>query len=302
MEDLIKNEDLIIVKQLPVIEDRLMERYKEVQERLAVAAGLAVTEENYKEIKKLRADLNKEFNDLESGRKKVKAAIEAPYKSFESGAYKTLADAYKAAVAKLDGEIKDVEGTLKNDKRRELLAYWEEYRQSLSLDSELADPARSGIKVGLTGSMKSYKQQARDYLDKIDGDLKMIATLDNSDEVMAEYRQNLNVTDAVRAVAERQKRIAEEKVRREAEAAERAAKVEHDARVEAALAAPEVEAVEEEVSLDEAEQAVEKEEILKANYLGFEIFGTLEQLKALKSYLKDCLKSYMNMEGLKYNG
>ena len=301
MEELIKNEDLIVIKQLPVIEDRLMERFKEVQERLEVASNLAVTEENYKEIKKLRADLNKEFGELESGRKKVKAAIEAPYKAFEAGAYKTLSDAYKTAVAKLDNEIKDVEGALKDEKRKELLSYWEEYRQSVGLDDDLANPAKSGIKVGLTGTIKSYKQQAKDYLDNICKDLKMIETLEDADAVMAQYRECLNVTEAISLVNYRKQRIVEERARREAEAAAKEAKAEHDAQVDAALektvALPTVE-----VPIAEVEKEDVKEEILQAKYLGFEIFGTLEQMKALKAHMVKCLKEYLDAEGLSYNG
>ena len=94
MEDLVaRRNELIVVKQLPVIEDRLEEAYLAVQERLASVANLVVTEENYKELKRTRADLNKEFGELESLRKQVKSAIEAPYKQFEGGAYKRLADA-----------------------------------------------------------------------------------------------------------------------------------------------------------------------------------------------------------------
>ena len=76
MESMVaKPEELIIVKQLPVIEDRLDEAYALVQERLETMSSLVVTEDNYKELKKTRADLNKEFADLESLRKKVKEAV-----------------------------------------------------------------------------------------------------------------------------------------------------------------------------------------------------------------------------------
>ena len=125
MEDLVVREnELIVVKQLPIIEDRLDEAYIAVQDRLNAMSNLVVTEENYKELKKTRADLNKEFGELDSLRKNVKAAIEAPYKKFEGGAYKRLADAYKDAIGKLDGEIKDVEGGLKTQKQKELLGKW----------------------------------------------------------------------------------------------------------------------------------------------------------------------------------
>lgn len=176
------------------------------------------------------------------------------------------------------------------------LAYWNEYRLSLGLNEEIADPRRSGIKVGLTGSMKSYKQQVKDYLDKLDGDLKMILTLANADEVMAEYRVSLNVTDAVRIVAERQKRIQEEKARREAEAAAREARAQQEAKVEEVLEMP----VAEEAPAEEVAEEP-KEEIYSAKYLGYEIFGTMEQLKGLKAFLKDALKKYMDEKGIDYN-
>ena len=282
MEDLVVREnELIVVKQLPIIEDRLDEAFIAVQERLNAMSNLVVTEENYKELKKTRADLNKEFGELDSLRKNVKAAIEAPYKKFEGGAYKRLADAYKDAIGKLDGEIKDVEGGLKTQKQKELLAYWEEYRQSLGLDTAIADPRRSGIKVGLTVSMKSLKMQARDYLDRIDGDLKMIDTLDNADEVLAEYRVLLNVTEAVRVVADRNKRVEDERIRRLAEEESRRAREAAEKAVDEAIKENEV-AVTPTVSMAPEEQEEAQEKILTTS---FKVSGTLTMLKELKAFL-----------------
>lgn len=282
-------DDLVVVKQLPIIEDRLDEAHAAVQARLAVVASLAVTDENYKEIKKVRADLNKEFSELEALRKKVKKAVEAPYVQFESGAYRRMAETYRSAINQIDGEIKAVEGELKTQKQKELFEYFEQYRQSLGLDAAIADPYRSGIKVGLTGTMKALKTQVREYLDRIDGDLKMIDTLDDRDEVLAEYRLSLNVTDAVRVVAERRKRIEEARMQREATEKEREQREEKVAAVEAA-AVPTVEVAEEEVP----------ESVYNTKYLGYEIWGTLEQLKALKAFLREELKNYLEREGLKY--
>jgi len=292
-ELMVKDDELIVVKQLPVIEDRLEEVYLSVKDRLDAMSKLVVTEENYKELKKTRADLNKEFGELESLRKKVKTAIEAPYKSFEGGAYKRITDIYRDAIGKLDGEIKDVEGDLKVQKQKELLAYYDEYRQSLGLDSAIADPRKSGIKVGLSGSMKSLKEQARQYLDRVDGDLKMIETLDNSDEVLAEYRVCMSVTDAVTVVADRHKRIEEEKIRREKEEEVRKAREANEVAVDAVI--------EEEASVTPTvEEVPDDEPVLSTKYLGYEIFGTLNQLKALKAFLKEELKNYLEKEGLKY--
>ena len=280
-ELVVKDDDLIVVRQLPVIEDRLDEAYIAVQERLLAMSNLVVTDENYKELKKTRADLNKEFGELESMRKKVKSAIEAPYKKFEGGAYKRLSDAYRQAIGKLDGDIKDVEGELKTQKQKELLAYWEEYRQSLGLDSQLADPRRSDIKVGLSVSMKSLKMQAREWLDRIDGDIKMIDTLDNAAEVLAEYRVCLNVTDAVRIVADRNKRVEEEKARRLAEEEARNTRKALEEAVEEAVKEEE-ELVVPTAGVDPEGQEMAEEKILTT---AFKVSGTLTMLKELKAFL-----------------
>ena len=75
--------NLIVVKQLPIIEDQLRQVKASVDDRVAQALSLACTEETYKNVKKARAELNKEFQDLEARRREVKKAILAPYKGFE---------------------------------------------------------------------------------------------------------------------------------------------------------------------------------------------------------------------------
>lgn len=312
MNDLVEVNDLIVVKQLPVIEDRLDEALTAVQGRLKDAAALVVTDDNYKELKKVRADLNKEFGELETLRKKVKEAVEAPYKRFETGAYKRLADEYKIAISKLDGEIKDVEIGLRSQRQEEISTYFDSYRQSLGIDSALVDLNRSGIKVGLSGSTKSLKDLVRAYLDGVDGDLKMIDTLDDRDEVLAEYRVLLSVTDAVRVVADRRKRIEEMRLKREAAEEERRQREAQIAAVNEAMRQAAQDASNSQDSaegtsvsaptVERAEEPSEDATKYSAKYLGFEITGTMSQLKALKAFLKEELKKYMDREGIEYVG
>lgn len=311
----VESSEWITVAQLPVIEDKLAELHEQLQDQLRVVKSLAPTDENYKEMKKVRADWNKRIELLETLRKRVKAQIEAPYKSFETGPYKSLVSEMKEAVGQLDGGIKEVEGSLKTERQKELLAYYEDYRQALGLDKVLADPRRSGITVGLSGSMKGLKEQAKAYLDRIDGELKMIETLDNADEVLAEYRVLLNVTDSVRVVADRHKRIEEERKRREAE---EEAKKEREAR-EAAVAAAIAEAEKEEAEKEAAEKAAEPEsEPLAAPVAAevpeeemddpvpqnepiynasFRVYGTLDMLRALKQFLVDGNYKFETLKG-----
>ena len=48
------------------------------------------------------------------------------------------------------------------------------------------------------------------------------------------------------------------------------------------------------------DQSKNYEDQLSTRYLGYEIWGTLEQLKGLKAYMQEALMEYCEMEGLKY--
>ena len=55
--------DLIIVKQLPQIEEHLKELSAEIDKKVESAKSLVCTEESVKTIKQVRADLNKELKE-----------------------------------------------------------------------------------------------------------------------------------------------------------------------------------------------------------------------------------------------
>ena len=109
--------NLIVVKQLPIIEDQLRQVKASVDARVAQALALACTEETYKDVKKARAELNKEFQDLEARRREVKKAILAPYEAFEKLYKECAADAFTKADAELKAKIASVENGIKGAKR-----------------------------------------------------------------------------------------------------------------------------------------------------------------------------------------
>ena len=63
--------ELMRLEQVPIIIERLREIKGEIEERTKSATSLVCTEANYKEIKKIRAAMNKEFNELETKRKSI---------------------------------------------------------------------------------------------------------------------------------------------------------------------------------------------------------------------------------------
>lgn len=205
--------ELIIVKQLPQIEEHLKERSEEIEKKVENAKSLICTEENIKTIKEVRAELNKEFKEVETQRKMVKEQILAPYTKFEE-IYKTyISDKYKSADIDLKNKIDTVENELKKQKEQEIKEYFEEYKQANNIDFITYEQAK--INVTLSASKKSLKEQAKAFIDKIVDDLRLIETQEHKAEILIEYKNDLNVSKAITTVTNRFKAIEEEKKRQE---------------------------------------------------------------------------------------
>ena len=208
-------QDLIIIKQLPQIEEHLKELSAEIDKKVEKARGLICTEENVKAIKEVRADLNKEFKEVEQQRKTVKEQILAPYVKFEEIYKQYISDKYQSADNDLKEKIDSVEKELKSKKEKEIKDYFNEYKVANNIDFITYEQAK--INITLTASMKSLKEQVKSFIDKITDDLKLIETQEHKAEILVEYKQNLNISNAITTVANRFKAIEEEKKKQEQE-------------------------------------------------------------------------------------
>lgn len=63
--------------------------------------------------------------------------------------------------------------------------------------------------------MKSLKEQAKAFIDKIVDDLKLIEIQECKEEILVEYKQNLNISRSIQDVANRHKLLEEEKRKQE---------------------------------------------------------------------------------------
>lgn len=278
------NNELIVVRQLPVIEEQLQQIKASIEARVSEALSLACTEDTYKAVKKARTELNKEYGELESRRKEVKATILAPYERFEALYKECAGDIYAQADAQLKARISEVEDGLRKQKQDEVAAYFDEYRKSLDLD-ECFTLAQSGIKVTLSDSRKALKAKAKDFLDRVAGDLALIETQEYKEEILVEYKRTLNISQAVTAVSDRHQRMEAERQRREQTSAVRTARAEAKAKVEEIVAedahiAPPVAAP--------ADEPTEE----RVYSTAFRVTGTMDQLKALKTFLTEGGYSY----------
>lgn len=278
--------ELIIVKQLPQIEEHLKERSEEIEKKVENAKSLICTEENVKTIKEVRAELNKEFKEVETQRKMVKEQILAPYTKFEE-IYKTyISDKYKSADIDLKNKIDTVENELKKQKEQEIKEYFEEYKQANNIDFITYEQAK--INVTLSASKKSLKEQAKAFIDKIVDDLKLIETQEHKAEILVEYKNGLNVSKAITAVTSRYKAIEEEKKKQEElkqkqlEEAQRIADENIRVQIEETKKALDNFNVNKTVVLQKPVEE-KQEEILT---LKFTVRGTRAKLKELKQFLE----------------
>lgn len=228
------SEALIRVTQLPQIEERLRDFKEAVIQRTEEAKSLVCTEESLTFVKQYRSDLRREFDELETQRKKVKSAIFAPYDRFEAVYKECVADAFKAADAALKGKIDETEGEIKKRCEDGLREYFDELRAAHGLDWLTFE--RSGVKVDMASAKqktpKKLWEQLKEFVESVDMDCEAIANSRYADEVMSEYKSCLRYSEAVAIVQAHHQRIEQERATLEARAAQKAAEAEAVRKVE----------------------------------------------------------------------
>lgn len=271
------SKNLIIVKQLPQIEEHLKELSTEIDKKVESAKSLVCTEENVKAIKQVRADLNKEFKEVEAQRKAVKEQILAPYMQFEE-VYKTyISEKYKSADIDLKQKIDSTENELKKQKEQEIKDYFEEYKTANNIDFVTYEQTK--INVTLTASKKSLKEQAKVFIDKIKDDLQLIETQECKEEILVEYKQNLNVSRAIQEVANRHKLLEEEKKKQEEKVVTIVSNENHEITKESHEQLEQV--------FNKPLERPEKQKQEPILTLKFTVKGTRTKLKELKKFLED---------------
>ena len=272
------NANLITLVQIPVIEEQLRLLSGKIDSKVKEAVNLVCNEDTVKAVKAVRAELNKEFQELEAQRKAIKTAIMEPYEAFEDVYKEYVSSKFKTADNELKSKIDSVEGELKGRKEAEVREYFTELAQSLSINFIAFE--RMNLKVNLSDSVKKLKEKVHEFLTKVAEDVKMIESLDEElrADVMAEFKINgFNASNAAITVTERNRRKREEaeNIRRAEE--QRKAEAERIAQARAAagvsVKAPEVK--------KPAEVTQEKLFSLK-----FKVTATKAQLMELKAFLQ----------------
>lgn len=328
-------EDKIILKQQPVIVHKLHEAGEMVTKRIEELKidSLVPTEDALKSLKQIRADLNKEFKEFEEQRKFLKNGINKPYLEFEEVYKSEISEKYTSAVNKLKEKIEIIEIKLKEKKREQVKAYFDELCAAKGID--FVPFEKAGININLSTSLKALKEQALEFINRVEDDISLINTFEHQAEIMAEYKRTLNVSQAIKEVNDRKERERIEAERIKQQTIQRRKDklyeigMKHDEFSKSFIAGEEFITIDEVVNLSKEDfdkRVIEietkinqarkgeykvayeahppREEILtppsveepkKLVTASFEVIGTMEQLQGLSRYLRENKIQYKNI-------
>ncbi len=289
---------VIELQQLPVIVERLYSVKADIEQRTSEALSLVCTEQTYKSVKDARAQLTKEFKEYEAQRIAVKNKILEPYEAFEQVYRECITEPFQKADADLKRKITDVTSGIVAQKTDTVMGYYDELVKAADID--WMDGLNYHPKVNMSDSVASLKKQAKAFVDGIAADVTAITVMENSAEIMVEYRKNLDLPSAIKTVDGRHKALEEQRRREEerrARQAEREAAAEK-ARAAAAAAAEAQPKPAQEISADpEAVAQPEPEPTPQPN--PEPILTTRFYAKGTKAQLIG-LKNYLEKEGIEY--
>lgn len=265
---------------LPEIQWNHEDLKKEIAVKAAEYEAIAYTDEQETEMRKDRATLNKLVTAFEDQRKQVKKFYQAPYDKFEAQVKEVLQPVRKA-IETIDAGLSEIERDYrvkKTNKMREL------YEASVG-DLKGILPFEKTIREEWYKKSITDKKLAQGYTDlfgRIRSDLESLEELPERfrDKAMLRYMETYSLSDALREgkrLEEVERAMEDRRKKQEEEAARKAEikKEEKKAETSESYTAPQ-ETIEQNASTEEP--------VMR---LDFRVWGTREQLMALRQYMID---------------
>ena len=272
--------------------------YEELKQEITTRANdyktLVYTDDNIKDAKSDRANLNKFIKVLDTKRKDVKKMMLEPYTEFESQV-KELIGIIGEANNNIDSQVKAYE----QKKRDEKLVKVQEIYDGIFGDSDLLsiltwDKVFKPTYLNATTTLKSIKTEMTELFERVTNELNIINNDDGEYqfEMKQKYIETLNITEALmvkQTYEENARRKAEYEARRKAELEERQAreKAEAEKLAEAGKKEPEQkqESVSQTVEEEAQEERTEENQEEKTHTIVIRVCGTGNQLNALGEFL-----------------
>lgn len=253
--------------QPPIIVENLDSVRQNLENLLADISTLPQNDESLKYVKQIRANLSKEFEQMENQRKAAKKQVMEPYDAANEKYQAYVAAPYKDADDRLKKWVDAYQDNMKQKCTDDLQKYFDELCQANGID--FLPFHRCGIKVDMAMARQKEPTKAMDaiydFVMSVRADMDTILKMEDAEEIMAEYRNYPVLSSAVITVDKRKKEkekmallIEEQRRKQEQQSVERAAMIE---------AAPEIQP--------------EPEEQYSVCFMAT---GTLSALKAMKAY------------------
>lgn len=272
-EKVIDVNELIKVESLPKIFYQLEEIGKVVDNALVGINDMVCNEDNKKEVKKRKQEITAFKNLMETKRKQIKEQVLEKYNEFNSKYEEEVKTKLVNAENILTEKYTAIEIQQKQDKENELREFVEQHCKDKNVHIEFD---RIGLNITLSASIKSLKEQALAFIDKVVSDLKLIELEEYKSEILLEYNESLDFVKAKTTVIDRHKKLEEIKEQQK----EVQLRIDEEDKI-----VEQIEEVVEEVSTPvEIETTVEDLENEKW-VLSFTVKGPKEKLKKLKEYI-----------------
>lgn len=269
-------------KFLKAVEFNFQELKTELTNRLEKYKGLVYTEDQTKEAKADKANLNRLKTAFEDKRKEVKAKCLEPYESFEKK-MKELVALIEKPILQIDSGIKKFEEKQKSEKKETLKGFYSEYigdLKSLVPFEKLFNEKMLNATVKVSDSQKEILNK----IEQINKDLIVITELKSAFEIQVKdfYLRSFDLSGALsegKRLEDQKKKMDELESKRQEEAKKKADPV--------IIAKPVFVDPQEAVTTpEEKKEAVSvMVETPQIYTIDFRVHATEEQLTALKQFL-----------------
>ena len=254
----------------PVISEALDSVTHQLNTVLATVEQLQANDSSLKQVKAIRADIARQFFAMEEQRKAVKRQVMEPYLQAEAKYKAAIAEPFQAADRKLKAWVDNYQDGLKAAKEAELREYFEELCAVHGVDFLRFESAGLAVNMAMARQIecRTVKKALETFVLKIRGDLDTILAMEESAEILAEYKEHHDLQQAILDVTNRKKRIRWEEKQIQKAKDEKQEQEQH--REQLLAAAPEL-----------REQLPQEETYT----MTFTVTGPLSELKALKAYI-----------------
>lgn len=268
MKEEININEIIKIEQMPIVFEQLEKIGKLIEKSTKDLNKLECTEENKQEVKSRRTQINNTLTLLEDRRKEIKNKLLEPYSIFEEKYNSECKEKLQTASNLLKAKIDTIENEQKENKRNELVDFFNQYQETYHL--YFLDFNDIGLNITLSASITSLKSQIKEFCERIDKDIQLIQNDENKDKLMLEYRRNgYDYQKAKLTLIEEQKQL--EQLKQQIEQKQEVEKKEEQV----------VEQVQEVIAPVEV---IQDEELLEVT---FTVKCSKEKIRLLKRYLSD---------------